>query len=354
MTHINTSSNYDLEALLPGAGAAVHTCMAVQADDRVLIFYGTSTERIGRALAHVASQNNATTVALCLDNFASRPLTQMPLALQQRIVEFAPTVTFYAASSEPGELAFRHTLTILLYHTTNPRHAHMPGITEAIMQEGMAVDYQQVHDLTLHVADILRQARRIHVTNPKGTDVVAEFAPQYKWIPSHSFYHNPGDWGNLPEGEVYTCPATVEGTVVADVLGDYFSEAYGLLDDPVSFVIANSRGVDIQCANQQLLKELTAYLDSDPNSRRVGEFAIGTNIGLRRLIGNLLQDEKYPGMHIAFGNPYGLVTGADWVATTHIDVIPSRCTIDVDGRRLMTDGVFAADVLTGVTSPHDH
>ena len=44
----------------------------------------------------------------------------------------------------------------------------------------------------------------------------------------------------------------------------------------------------------------------------MGEFAIGTNIGVHDVIGNILQDEKIPGVHIAFGNPYGAHTGAEW------------------------------------------
>ena len=39
------------------------------------------------------------------------------------------------------------------------------------------------------------------------------------------------------------------------------------------------------------------YLQTDKESARAGEFAIGTNIGLTRLVGNLLQDEKFPGVH---------------------------------------------------------
>ena len=47
-----------------------------------------------------------------------------------------------------------------------------------------------------------------------------------------------------------------------------------------------------------------------------------------------------PGLHVAFGNPYPEHTGADWDANTHIDVIPTCCTIEVDGREIMRDGVF--------------
>ena len=74
-------------------------------------------------------------------------------------------------------------------------------------------------------------------------------------------------------------------------------------------------------ANKQLEADFWAYTHTDENSDRVGEFAIGTNLGVERVIGNILQDEKFPGIHIAFGNPYGEHTGAPWRSGTHIDVV---------------------------------
>ena len=50
------------------------------------------------------------------------------------------------------------------------------------------------------------------------------------------------------------------------------------------------------------------------------------------VIGNILQDEKIPGIHIAFGNPYGAHTGADWYSATHIDVVGRKFDIWIDGR----------------------
>ena len=63
----------------------------------------------------------------------------------------------------------------------------------------------------------------------------------------------------------------------------------------------------------------------------MGEFAIGTNIGVKRVIGNILQDEKFPGIHIAFGDPYGNHTGAPWKSTTHIDVVGLEFNIWLGG-----------------------
>ena len=325
--------------ILPGARVAVRTCMNVQARDRVVIITDRPTEEIGRALEQESRAVGAATTLFLMEDYGPRPMLDAPPALVQAVREFRPTVSFMAVQGQPGEVAFRMALGRTL-RELNVRHGHMPGITPEIMRQGMNVDYHRIHDVTLRVYEIVRRARMIHTTAPNGTDVTAAFSPDLRWIPSHGLYHQPGDWGNLPEGEVFTCPADVNGVIVADVLGDYFSEKYGLLETPLIITIEKGWVTDVSGENRALVEEFTAYLDSDPNGRRVGEFAIGTNIALTHLIGNLLQDEKFPGIHVAFGNPYGHITGADWAAKTHVDVIPSRCTIDVDGRRLMTDGVY--------------
>jgi len=55
-------------------------------------------------------------------------------------------------------------------------------------------------------------------------------------------------------------------------------------------------------------------------------------------------DEKFPGVHIAFGDPYGAHTGAKWKSSTHIDVVGLRFNIwlgDADGEeQIMRDGTF--------------
>ena len=72
----------------------------------------------------------------------------------------------------------------------------------------------------------------------------------------------------------------------------------------------------------------------------MGEFAIGTNIEVQDVIGHILQDEKFPGIHIAFGNPYGEHTGAQWHSSTHIDVVGTKFDIWVDDSQIMRSGKF--------------
>ena len=66
---------------------------------------------------------------------------------------------------------------------------------------------------------------------------------------------------------------------------------------------------------------------------------------MRDVIGNILQDEKIPGIHIAFGNPYGAHTGADWYSATHIDVVGRKFDIWIDGLQIMHGGEFLLDSL---------
>ena len=91
---------------------------------------------------------------------------------------------------------------------------------------------------------------------------------------------------------------------------------------------------------RDLVEDFRAYTSTDENSNRVGEFAIGTNIALTDVIGNILQDEKLPTLHIAFGHPYAEHTGANWRSTTHIDIVGRRFDIWFDGDPIMKDGKF--------------
>ena len=58
------------------------------------------------------------------------------------------------------------------------------------------------------------------------------------------------------------------------------------------------------------------------------------------MIGVLLQDEKIPGVHIAFGDPYGSQTGAPWKSRTHIDVLTRDCDVWIDDEQVIARGKY--------------
>lgn len=337
-THESTLARQEMRE---GARIAVRTCMAIKPEDRVFIWTDDETAEIGHLVAAEARQITPQVLVKHLESYGPRPITEIPEALVDDLDTFKPTVTFYIAQSKPGEIKFRIPLGKLVREEYKTRHGHMIGIDARCMREGMRVDYKAIADLTFRVTERVQAARQIRVTSAKGSDLVVKLDPAHlQWIPCHGHYHEQGDWGNLPEGETFTAPLSADGVLVADVLGDFFSHKYGVLDTPVTFRLTAGRVTAVECANRALADEVWAYLNSAENGNRAGEFAIGTNIGVTQLTGNLLQDEKIPGVHVAFGNPYPDRTGADWTSTIHVDVIPTVCSIWVDGEQIMKDGEF--------------
>jgi aminopeptidase len=250
-----------------------------------------------------------------------------------------------AAQGAEGELQTFRMPMLKLIQTTNVRHAHMVGINREIMCDGMCSDYKEIQRISRLVYEKVRDAEKIEVVTEKGCNFTACFSPELKWAIEDGDI-KPGRPRNLPDGEVATCPIEVNGTAVIDgCLGDIFAEKYGFLGDtPMIVEIENGRALreSLKCVDEQLREKFIEYLfKNDENSNRVGEFAIGTNTGLTKLICNILQDEKFPGVHIAFGHPASpSETGADWQCSTHVDGVIKSPTIIVDGETIMNKGQF--------------
>jgi leucyl aminopeptidase (aminopeptidase T) len=321
-----------------GARNAVRTCLNVGPADRVCIIRDRPRTEIAAAIEEEARGTDASVRVWTMEDHVERPATTFPRSISDEILGFRPTASFFIGTGMKGELAFRQPMLKLLAQDLRCRHGHMIGISELLMQDGMAADYEEIYRVTRRVHEVVRQADRITVSTTLGTELVATFSPSLKWIPCDGRYWDQGRWGNLPEGETFTCPVSVDGVIAAEEMGDWFAEKYGMLSPPLRLVVKASRLVSVETPDEDLAAEIRGYMDQHPNSNRVGEFAIGTNVGLSRIVGNFLQDEKFPGVHIAFGDPYGFETGADWNCPSHVDALASHATVSVDGRALMENG----------------
>jgi len=323
-----------------GARNAVRVCLGIGPNDRVAVIRDRGTVPIAESIASEALAAGAEVHSWTMEDWVPRPAHALPQALADEILAFRPTASYYLGESRPGELAFRRPLMGLLIDQLRCRHGHMPGMDEALMLDGMAGDYEEIYRVTRRVWETVRHAARIEVTTRLGTDLSATFSPLLKWVSSDGRYHEQGMWGNLPEGETFTSPLSVDGVIAAEEIGDWFTHRYGLLDPPVRMHLQGGRLTAVETADPRLRGDLEAYLSQHPCSNRVGEFAIGTNVGLTKIVGNFLQDEKFPGVHLAFGDPYGDETGADWTCPSHVDVLASHATVTVDGRAIMENGRF--------------
>ena len=326
------------EDLVPGARNAVRTCLRVAPRERVILVTDLETEEIAASLADQVREVGASVDAHVMEDYGSRPMLSLPAPIRESLER--ADVSIYAGQPKSGELAFRRELTQVV-DRRQIRHAHMVSISHRIMCEAMRADFNEVDEISRRVRDRAEKAARIVARSGAGSYLEATFDPQIKWLKTSGIIST-SKWGNLPGGEVLTAPARVDGVYVADgVVGEYLCARYGdLKNTPLSVTIEDSRITGIRCANQDLVNDFRAYTSTDENSNRVGEFAIGTNIALHDIIGNILQDEKLPTLHIAFGHPYSEHTGAKWRSSTHIDIVGRRFDIWFDGDQVMAEGKF--------------
>jgi leucyl aminopeptidase (aminopeptidase T) len=327
-----------LGTLEEGARTAVEVCMSVKQGEHVLVLTDRQTLEVGEAIYQAAEKISRGNIKLLvMEDYVERPAKELP----KPILELIPwaNVTYYAAESLPGELSIRGPFirTAIKY----ARHAHMPSITRELMETGMCADYLAISDLTKKIERAVKGCKKARAVTKIGTELDVEFNTSWRWRVCDGLYPNKGMWGNLPEGEIFTAAYRANGKMVMEELGDWFSPKYGVISrTPMTLEVKDSR-VDlssVNCSNEQLRKEFLEYLRTDPNSNRLGEFAVGTNIFLERLTGNLLQDEKFPSVHCGFGDPYPDETGADWKSKTHVDGIMMKCSLWIDGVQLMDEG----------------
>jgi aminopeptidase len=322
-----------------GARSAIRTCLRLKPEERVTIITDTHTADIASSVLHEVDAVGSPSSVFVLEDLARRPLQEMPRVILEDLAR--SRVSVFAAQGQQGELHARmQVFEVVTRHRI--RHAHMVNISAQIMREGMRADHLAIDRLSSALLKKARSSRLLRATTPAGTRLEVEFSPSLHWIKTSGIISE-DEWGNLPGGEIFTCPLHVNGVFVVDgVVGDYLGAKYGdLKESPLAITIANSRIVDLACEHRQLLEDFRTYTHADPNSDRVGEVGVGTNTAIRRLIGQILQDEKYPGLHMAFGHPAGERTGADWTASTHIDCVGRGFSIWMDGEQVMTEGVFA-------------
>ena len=325
-------------ALTPGARNAIHVCLRLKAHERMTLIADRASQEIAAALRSEIEKTGADYSVFVLEDHGPRPHHDMPREILEDLER--SQVSIYAAVTQTGELRTRMQMTEVV-NRKHIRHGHMVNISKQIMLEGMRADFIEVDRLSQRLIEKTRRARRVTCRTAAGTDYVAELSPDLKWVKTAGLI-TPEVWGNLPGGEIFTSPFTSNGRFVVDgVVGDYLCGKYGdLAATPLTIEIRDNRIHSLACANAELLADFRAYTSTDENSNRVGEFAIGTNIACTHIIGNILQDEKLPGIHIAFGHPYSEHTGQTWTSKTHIDCVGRRFDIWLDDEQVMRGGTF--------------
>jgi leucyl aminopeptidase (aminopeptidase T) len=324
--------------LAPGARNAVEVCLGVQRGERVALIADKASSDVAASIAVALGEIGAVCDAVLIENVAERPMTAAPPAVVDALERADAGVL--CVQPAQGELRARMAI-VAVVERRAIRYAHMVGVTPQIMKQGMRADYRLVDELSQRLCERMPHARQLRVTTPGGTSLTATFDPALTWVKTSGLI-NTRYWSNLPAGEVFTTPLSVDGVFVCDgTAGDYFGPKYGDLQaSPLTLEIVGGRLRSAHSDRKDLEQEFWQYCHTDEYSDRVGEIAFGTNIALEEMIGVLLQDEKIPGVHLAFGDPYGSQTGAPWKSCTHIDVLTRGCDVWIDEEQVIGRGRY--------------
>lgn len=328
-------------ALDVAASILVVSALALRRRDSVVVIDDDASRNIGRAICRAAQRLGAVPIACNLDRFGARPLVKLPGELQARLAEASASV--FVATCVARELELRQAL-LRLVPKHGLRHGHLPGISELAFQQGMRVDYARVARAGEQLLQLLRGVRKLECTAPHGTEIEVALPEHPQWSAQLGELQ-PGRWGNLPAGCLYTTPLDVNGIFVANAsLGTELGRSrQARHEQPVSLCLRAGKVVRVECADQGLRAQLEALFAHGPNSDRVGLVALGVNAGLVEAAGESLVDQNLPGLHLAIGDPAVGITGAEFSAKSSIAACQFGSSVRADGAPLIRRGRLLDD-----------
>ncbi len=181
--------------------------------------------------------------------------------------------------------------------------------------------WQEVEQRQQRLVEYLAGKKHLHV---RGQNIDLEMS-----IAGRNFLNASGKV-NFPDGEIFTGP--VEDSVNGWVQFTYPAYYHG--NEVVGARLTFENGLVTQATAAKNEAFLLQTLDTDPGTRRLGEFAIGTNNDIQRFSGSILFDEKIGGtVHLAVGQGYPQ-TGSVNTSAVHWDMI---CDMR-DGGEIWIDG----------------
>jgi leucyl aminopeptidase (aminopeptidase T) len=307
--------------LSEAADTAIGQCLNVTAGETVVVVTDDKRAPIGEAL--YAAATDVTDDATILryppaEQHGTEPPAPVAAAMAESDVFLAPTTKSLSHTRARGAAC-----------DAGARGATLPGITEDVFTTGLDADYAAIDAACDDVLAQIDDADEIRVTSPEGTDITFGIGDR-EWLADTGMVHEPGDFSNLPAGEVFVAPATATGTFVVD--GTMMP--HGLLDDGRTLTFEVVDGQVTAISDDAIRADVEAAAEAVGDAAyNLAELGIGTNVGVDELVGSVLLDEKAGGtVHIAIGDNAGI--GGETDAPIHLDGILRHPTVFADGEEI--------------------
>ncbi|MHC1719572.1 MAG: aminopeptidase [Clostridiaceae bacterium] len=186
-----------------------------------------------------------------------------------------------------------------------------------------------------------KNAKNMRITNAAGTDVVFEIDPK-RPVNNEIRYDTPG--AHFLIGQIGWAPVedSINGVIAFDGALSGGGEAeFGVLDEVITYVVEKGRIIDIVGGSKAaILKNYFKSLD-DPNMYMAAHVCYGCNPNAK-LEGCTTEDERVWGStEWGFGHQGSNYSGGEpRNAKSHIDGISLNCSIWIDDKQIMDNGVY--------------
>jgi hypothetical protein len=329
-TGLNATRTREQE-ILRGMNKLLDDYAAIRPDDTCLIAYSPDSRMYAAHLAVALRLRGISAQA-----FAMRPFVDPAVRdnLHSRLPErHAVTGKLVVFTLESDSMSHYDVFAELLglYPSSKLKVMRIISASDELFSTGFNVSPRE---LSLRNATLLRkmaQEKRIEATTDQGTNLVIELdQDRYDWISNRGVWR-PGGFTILPAGEIATYPAAVNGVMVAD--GALNVNVVTRMDmrlaaAPLTIYIENSVAVDFEGGDREVA-ELVSGCFRRPNGRRIGELGFGTNNASSNFVpDNSHMNERFPSLHLGFGQHNQHESVVPYLAEIHLDVI----TDDVDIR----------------------
>lgn len=199
-------------------------------------------------------------------------------------------------------------------------------------------------------AALIERARTMRVTSPAGTDLVCPMG-QYPAVLEYGFVDEPGRWDHWPSGFVLTWPdeGATSGTIVID-RGDILLPQKTYAAAPITLTVEKGYVTRIEGGlDADLLRDYMAAFD-DPEGYAISHIGWGmqnrarwSTMGLYDKEQTIAMDARAFAGNFLFSLGPNTEVGGERNTACHIDIPLRHCTVSLDDRVVVRDGVLVGE-----------
>jgi len=314
--------------LLKTAENLLKTSLAVKPGEKFLVITDIGTYPIGKAFFDAGVNAGAETILNVIkerSRHGEEPPAPVAKAWEQANVYIVPT-----------KYSLTHTQARKAATQAGARGATMPDINIPMFKAGaITADYSKVSKLCDQMGMLMDKTKEVRITSEAGTDITMSIEGRLKERDT-GLLLKPGDFGNLPAGEVYCAP--VEGSANGKLVFDGAIASVGVLKKHVTVTVEQGYATKITGGPEATKFDALLAGMKKKEAYNVAELGVGCNPNAR-LIGIILEDEKVMGtIHIALGDNKSM--GGSVRVASHLDGLITKPTVWFDDRKIMDAGRF--------------